>query len=79
MLDSPPKKGAEKLDIHNLTITKLAEELWMAAGKCPKCQGAREHPFISRGRENLVPCLQCEPLYKILEPIEAALEILRES
>lgn len=67
------------MDIDNLTLTRLAGELRLAVEKCPKCEGAREHPFFSRGRENLVPCLQCEPIYKILEPLEAALEILRES
>ncbi len=66
------------MDIDNLTLTKLAGELRLAADKCPKCAGAREHPFISRGRENMVPCLQCEPIYKLLGPIEAALEILKE-
>lgn len=67
------------MNIDSLTLTKLAAELRLAADQCPKCQGAREHPFISRGRENIVNCLQCESIYKLLEPIEVALEILKES
>lgn len=67
------------MDIDNLTLSKLAAELRLAAEKCPKCEGAREHIFISRGRENLVPCLRCQPIYQLLEPLEAALEILREN
>ncbi len=57
-------------------IFKLKEELRAVAEKCPNCQGAREYVFISRGRENLVPCIRCEPIYKLLEPLEVALEIL---
>jgi len=67
------------MNIDDLTLTKLAQELRLAANKCPKCEGAREHAFISRGRENIVNCLQCEAVYKLLEPIEAALEILKEA
>ncbi len=66
------------MDIDHLTIAKLAADLRLAAESCPKCQGSREVPFISRGRENIVNCLLCEPVYKLLEPIEAALEILKE-
>jgi hypothetical protein len=62
----------------NLLIFKLKEEPRAAAEKCPNCQGAREYPFISRGRENIVPCLRCEPIYRVLEPLEVALEILKE-
>lgn len=61
----------------NSTLARLERELRLVADNCPKCQGAREHPFLYRGRENIVPCVRCEPLYKFLEPLERALEILR--
>lgn len=67
------------MNIDNLTITRIAAELRLAADNCPKCAGSREVPFISRGRENIVNCLLCESIHKFLEPIEAALEILTES
>jgi hypothetical protein len=67
------------MDVTDLTLAQLTAELRLAAAKCPKCEGAREHPFISRGRENIVNCLQCAPIYTLLEPLEAALEILREA
>ncbi len=67
------------MDVKDLTLSKLAAELRLAAERCPKCEGAREHPFISRGRENIVNCLQCAPIYTLLEPLEAALEILKEA
>lgn len=59
------------------TLARLGRELRLVADNCPKCQGAREHPFLYRGRENIVPCVRCEPVYKFLEPLEQALEILR--
>jgi len=67
------------MDVKDLTLSKLAAELRLAAERCPKCEGAREHPFTSRGRENIVNCLQCAPIYTLLEPLEAALEILKEA
>jgi hypothetical protein len=67
------------MDIDDLILSRLAYELHRAAENCPKCQGAREHSFFSRGRENIVNCLQCEPIYKLLESLEAALEILKEA
>ena len=65
------------LDIDNLSLPQLVVELRLAAGRC-KCEGTREVVFTSRGRDNLVPCYECEPIYKVLELLEAALEFLRK-
>jgi hypothetical protein len=67
----------KKLDIDNLPLPKLVEELRQAAKNC-QCEGTRETVFTSRGRDNIVPCLTCEPIYQVLEPLEAALKLLRE-
>jgi hypothetical protein len=66
------------LDIDNLSLPNLVEELRRAAEHC-KCEGTREVVFTSRGRDNLVPCLECEPIYRVLEPLEMALGILQEA
>ncbi len=66
------------MDIDNLTLTQLVAEVRQAAQNC-QCEGTRETIFTARGRDNIVPCLQCESLYKILEHLEAALTLLRES
>ena len=65
------------LDIDNLPLPKLVEELRRAAQNC-QCEGTRETVFNARGRDNIVPCLECEPIYKVLEPLEVALNLLRE-
>ncbi len=67
----------KKLDIDNLPLPKLVEELRQAANSC-QCEGTRETIFTARGRDNVVPCLACEPIYKVLEPLETALKLLRE-
>ena len=67
----------KNLDIDNLPLPKLVEELRRAAKNC-QCEGTRETVFISRGRDNIVPCLACEPIYQVLEPLEKALKLLRE-
>jgi hypothetical protein len=59
-------------------LMRLHQELREAAEKCPNCQGAREYNFISRGRENMVPCVRCEPIYTLLEPLEVAIEMIRD-
>ncbi len=58
-------------------IARLYREFRLAADNCPNCQGAREYEFTSRGRDNIVPCVRCEPLYKLFEPLECALEIIK--
>ena len=66
------------MNIDNLTIAKLRDELRLAADKCPKCEGTRETTFTSRGRDNIVPCLECENVHQALEHLETALALLRE-
>jgi hypothetical protein len=68
----------KNLDIDNLSLPSLVEELRRAANRC-SCEGTRERVFTSRGRDNLVPCLECEPIYQVLEPLEMALEIFKEA
>jgi hypothetical protein len=67
----------KQLDIDNLPLPRLVEALRLAANRC-QCEGTREATFTARGRDNIVPCLACEPIYQVLEPLEAALKILRE-
>ncbi len=67
----------KNLDIDNLPLPKLVEELRQAAKNC-QCEGTRETIFTARGRDNIVPCLACEPIYKVLESLEVALKLLRE-
>jgi hypothetical protein len=67
----------KKLDINNLPLPKLVEELRQVAMNC-QCEGTRETVFTARGRDNIVNCLACEPIYQVLEPLEAALKLLRE-
>jgi hypothetical protein len=68
----------KNLDIDNLSLPSLVEVLRRAAEHC-KCEGTREVVFTSRGRDNIVPCLECEPIYQALEPLEMALEILKQA
>jgi uncharacterized Zn finger protein len=65
------------MDIDNLTIAQLMANLKLAAQKCPRCEGTRETVFTARGRDNIVNCLECEPIYQILEHLEAALKLLK--
>ena len=67
----------KKLDIDNLPLPKLVEELRRAAKNC-QCEGTRETIFTARGRDNVVNCLACEPIYNVLEPLEKALAILHK-
>ena len=66
------------MDIDILPLPKLVEELRLAAKKCPRCEGTRETVFTARGRDNIVNCLECEPIYQILGHLEAALKMLQE-
>ncbi len=67
------------MDLDNLTLTKLVADLKLAAENCPRCAGSRETIFTSRGRDNIVNCLECEPIYNLLATLEGALEILKQS
>jgi|GEM_PF-526120 hypothetical protein len=66
------------MDIDNMTLSKLVKELKLAAENCPKCAGTRETVFTSRGRDNIVNCLECEPLHNLLATLESALEYLKQ-
>jgi uncharacterized Zn finger protein len=66
----------KNLDIDTLTLPRLVEELHLVAKRC-SCEGTRERVFTSRGRDNIVPCLECDPIYNALELLEKALEILQ--
>lgn len=68
----------KNLDINNLSLPRLVEELRLAAKRC-QCEGTRETIFTARGRDNIVNCLACEPIYQVLEPLEKALEILQKA
>ena len=67
----------KNLDIDNLPLPRLVEELRLAAKRC-QCEGTRETVFTARGRDNIVNCLACEPIYNVLDPLEKALEILKK-
>jgi hypothetical protein len=66
----------KNLDINKLPLPKLVEALRQAAKSC-QCEGTRETVFTARGRDNIVNCLACEPIYEVLEPLEKALKILQ--
>ena len=66
----------KNLDIDNLPLPRLVKELRLAAKSC-QCEGTREAIFTARGRDNIVNCLACEPIYDVLEPLEKALKILQ--
>ena len=66
----------KNLDINTLPLPKLVEELRQVAKRC-QCDGTRETTFTARGRDNVVNCLACEPIYDVLELLEKALKILQ--
>jgi len=59
-------------------LSRLIAELRKAAADCPRCEGTRETTFTSRGRDNVVPCLECENVHQALGHLEAALAALKE-
>jgi hypothetical protein len=67
----------KNVDIDKLPLPKLVEALRQAAKSC-QCEGTREATFTARGRDNIVNCLACEPVYDVLEPLEKALKILQK-
>ncbi len=71
-------KELKNMDIDNLPLPRLVEELRQAAKDC-QCEGTRETVFTARGRDNIVNCLACEPIYEVLELLEKALEILKKA
>ena len=66
------------MNIDSLTLPQLVAELKQAGENCPRCEGTRETVFTSRGRDNVVPCLECEPIHQTLEHLEAAIKLLKE-
>ncbi|PIU54540.1 MAG: hypothetical protein COS90_00360 [Deltaproteobacteria bacterium CG07_land_8_20_14_0_80_60_11] len=70
------ENALKNLDIDNLPLPRLVEALRQAAKRC-QCEGTRETVFTSRGRDNIVNCLACEPIYDALELLGKALKILQ--
>jgi hypothetical protein len=68
----------KNLDIDKLPLPKLMEELRRMAKGC-QCEGTRETVFTARGRDNVVNCLACEPIYEVLGLLEKAQEILQKA
>jgi hypothetical protein len=66
----------KQLDIDKLPLPKLVEALRQAAKSC-QCEGTRETVFTARGRDNVVNCLACEPIYDAIELLEKARKILQ--
>jgi len=66
------------MNIDNLTIPELMVRLKLAAEKCPRCEGTRETVFTARGRDNIVNCLECEPIHDALQHLEAAQKLLKD-
>ncbi len=65
------------MDIDKLTLPQLVADLKQAAANCPKCEGTRETVFTARGRDNVVNCLECEPIHDALAHLEAAMKLLQ--
>jgi uncharacterized Zn finger protein len=66
------------MDIDKQTLSQLIAHLKQAAEKCPRCEGTRETVFTSRGRDNIVNCLECEPIHDALGHLEAAMKLLKD-
>jgi uncharacterized Zn finger protein len=67
-----------QVNIDVSVLIRLVAELRTAAEDCPKCGGTRETIFTSRGRDNIVPCLECENVHQALEHLEAGLAALKQ-
>jgi hypothetical protein len=65
------------MDIDKQSLTQLVADLKQTAAQCPKCEGTREAVFTARGRDNVVNCLECEPLHDALGHLEAAVKLLK--
>ncbi len=65
------------MDLEKLTLPQLVANLKEAAAKCPRCEGTRETVFTARGRDNIVNCLECEPIHDALGHLEAAAKLLK--
>ncbi len=67
-----------KVNVDDAVLARFVEEVRQAAAQCPKCEGTRETVFTSRGRDNIVPCLECDNVHQALTHLEAALALLRQ-
>ncbi len=77
-MSEPPLSFEDfKANLDKSVLGRLVAELKLAAENCSQCEGAREYTFTSRGRDNIVPCVRCEPIYKVLETFEPLLELIR--
>ncbi len=66
------------MDTDKLTLPQLVADLKQAAANCPRCEGTRETVFTARGRDNIVNCLECEPIHDALAHLEAATKLLKD-
>jgi hypothetical protein len=66
----------QQVDVDKLPLPQLIEALRLAAKNC-QCEGTRETVFTARGRDNVVNCLECEPIHDALDLLEKALKILQ--
>ncbi len=66
------------MDTDKLTLPQLLADLKKAAANCPRCEGTRETVFTARGRDNIVNCLECEPIHDALAHLEAAQKLLKD-
>jgi uncharacterized Zn finger protein len=65
------------MELDKLTFPQLVADLKKAAENCPRCEGTRETVFTARGRDNIVNCLECEPIHDALAHLEAAAKLLK--
>ena len=77
MSETPLSFDDFKANLDQSTLGRLVGELRLAAANCSQCEGTREYTFTSRGRDNVVNCVRCEPVYKLLENLEPILELIR--
>ncbi|MCL4501876.1 MAG: hypothetical protein M1438_08460 [Deltaproteobacteria bacterium] len=66
------------MDLDKPTLPQLIANLKQAAANCPRCSGTRETVFTARGRDNIVNCLECEPIHDALAHLEAAVKLLKD-
>ncbi len=66
------------METDKLTLPQLVDHLKQAAANCPRCEGTRETVFTARGRDNIVNCLECEPIYDALNHLEKAAKLLTD-
>jgi uncharacterized Zn finger protein len=65
-----------KANVDNAILANFIDKVRAASQQCPKCEGSRETVFTARGRDNVVPCLECENIHQALEHLEKARALL---